>query len=432
MSTTRKRKIVRGVLAVVVLAGVAAFAFVWRPAIAPIDPVKLDPISESGMTRGQELAAAGMCVVCHTASDGPRNAGGHAMDTPFGTIYTTNITPDPETGIGKWSFEAFDRAMRSGIDREGRHLYPAFPYTAFTHMTADDMHALYGYLMAQPAVEHTPPKTDLPFPFNVRPLMAGWNLLFLRKGGIEIEPDASEEWNRGKYMSQALAHCSACHSPRNALGAEKKGEHYFGGGDAEGWHAHALNDKSPAPITWTADALYDYLRTGYSDQHGPAGASMAPVVREGTSKISEADTRAIAVYVASYMKADTTDQHVVNLRDGAMASLYPTQSEGAALFKGACLACHNGGTGAPLFGKQPPLWLNSNLHADTPDNLIRVVLDGIQDPAFPDNGYMPAFRHSMDDRQLTTLIQYMRTDLAQQPKWDKLDTTISTLRDTAP
>ncbi len=438
MSTTRKRPVLRWILILAVLAAIAAFALMWRPAIAPITSAELTPPSETAMLRGAEVAAAGMCVVCHTASDGPRNAGGHAMETPFGTIYSTNITPDPEHGIGKWSFEAFNRAMRSGIDREGRHLYPAFPYTAFTHMSNEDMQALYGYLMAQPPVAHEPPRTSLPFPLNMRPLVAGWNLLFLRKGDIAIEADKSEQWNRGKYMAQALGHCSACHSPRNALGAEKKGEHYFGGGEAEGWYAHALNAQSPAPLRWTEDALYDYLRTGYAEQHGPAGASMAPVVREGTSKISEADTRALAVYVASYMNggkpaaqndAQPQDQAPQSLRDDAMATLRPPQSEGASLFNGACLACHNGGTGAPLFGTQPPLWLNSNLHADTPDNLIRIILDGVHAPAFPENGYMPAFRHSLDDRQVTALVNYLRTDMADQPAWPGLDETVSRIRD---
>ena len=453
MSTTRKRPVLRWILILCVLAAIAAFALMWRPAIDPIDSADIAAPSETAMLRGAEVAAAGMCVVCHTAGDGPRNAGGHAMDTPFGTIYSTNITPDPEHGIGKWSFEAFNRAMRSGIDREGRHLYPAFPYTAFTHMSNEDMQALYGYLMAQPPVAHEPPKTALPFPLNMRPLVAGWNLLFLRKGEIEIEADKSEKWNRGKYMAQALGHCSACHSPRNALGAEKKGEHYFSGGEAEGWYAHALNEQSPAPLRWTEDALYDYLRTGYAAQHGPAGASMAPVVREGTSKISEADTRALAVYVASYMNRGNTDAKAQaqsqaqdkgpsqaraqgqaqdetqqSLREEAMATLRPPQSEGASIFNGACLACHNGGTGVPMFGTQPPLWLNSNLHADTPDNLIRIILDGVQAPAFPENGYMPAFRHSLDDRQVTAVVNYLRTDMANQPAWSNLDETVSRIR----
>ncbi|RYF50027.1 MAG: c-type cytochrome [Comamonadaceae bacterium] len=447
MSTTRKRPVLLVLLILIVTACVAAFALMWRPVIEPIESANITPPDDAAMLRGSQVAAAGMCVVCHTASDGPPNAGGHAMDTPFGTIFSTNITPDPEHGIGKWSFEAFNRAMRSGIDREGRHLYPAFPYTAFTHMSNEDMQALYGYLMAQPPVAHEPPKTELPFPFNMRPLMAGWNLLFLRKGDIAIEPDKSEQWNRGKYMAQALAHCSACHSPRNALGAEKKGEHYFSGGDAEGWHAHALNERSPAPVRWTEDALYAYLRTGYSQHHGPAGASMAPVVREGTSKITEADTRALAVYVASYMDAGKeedrqaerigqsdaqtarpSDDKAAALRSDAMATLRPPQSEGASLFNGACLACHNGGAGAPMFGTQPPLWLNSNLHADTPDNLIRFILDGVNSPAFPENGYMPAFRHSLDDRQVAELVRYLRTDMAKLPAWSNVGETVSQLR----
>lgn len=435
MKTRKSRKFAVGALALLVLVAIAAFALIWRPAIEPMEPTTLAPVSETTMTRGSEVAAAGMCVVCHTATGGERNAGGHAMDTPFGTIYSTNITPDVQTGIGAWSFDAFDRAMRKGIDRDGKHLYPAFPYTAFTKMTDEDMQALYGYLMAQPAVSSQPPETDLPFPFNIRALMAGWNLLFLDTSPVQLQADASEEFNRGKYLSQALGHCAACHSPRNQLGAEKAGSNYLAGGDAEGWHAHALNHDSRAPVDWTVDTLFDYLRTGYSAQHGPAGGSMAPVVREGTSKISEADTRALAVYIAGMMKKDAGDaasagKDEPSLSTHALQTVYPAQSAGATLFQGACLSCHDGGaSGAGLFGKQPPLWLNTNLYAPTPDNLIRVVLQGVQDPAFPENGYMPGFRHNLSDAQIASLVQYLRTDMAKQPAWDKLEDSVGLLRD---
>src|SRR5690606_20209239 len=140
------------------------------------------------------------------------------MDTPFGTVYSTNITPDPETGIGKWSFEAFDRSMRRGVARDGTYLYPAFPYTHFTHLPDEDMEALYAHLMSEPPVKSTPPETDLPFPFNIRPLMAGWNLLFLDRDRLEAVPEESEVWNRGRYLTRGAGHCAACHSPRNALG----------------------------------------------------------------------------------------------------------------------------------------------------------------------------------------------------------------------
>ncbi|KGM30007.1 c-type cytochrome, partial [Inquilinus limosus] len=179
-----------------------------------------DPSAYSAETieRGRQLAALGDCAVCHTGPDGVVNAGGHAMVTPFGTVISTNITPDPETGIGAWSYTAFERAMRQGISRDGHHLYPAFPYPHFTRIADADMQALYAYLMAQPAVRSTPPKTALPFPLNLRPLMAGWNALFLRQGELRPEPAQSAEWNRGRYLVEGLGHCSACHSPRNAAG----------------------------------------------------------------------------------------------------------------------------------------------------------------------------------------------------------------------
>src|SRR5690606_14022766 len=268
------------------------------------------------------------------------------MDTPFGTVYSTNITPDAETGIGKWSFEAFDRAMRRGVARDGSHLYPAFPYTYYTHLSPEDMQALYAHVMSQPAARAEPPKTELPFPLNIRPLMAGWNWRFLDRGPIEPVAGESQEWNRGNYLARALGHCAACHSPRNAFGAEKEGEHYLAGGEAEGWIAPALNHESPAPVAWTEEALFNYLRYGFDEEHGAAAGSMAPVVREGTGRIPESDTRALATYFASLSEggqnqggsADETRTH-------AAATFSPPLTEGARLFGSACLACHHAGDG---------------------------------------------------------------------------------------
>jgi len=202
--------------------GVAAAMLPWR-SIAPI--ARPDPSTYSAATiaRGQLLAALGDCAVCHTeVNGGAINAGGRAIETPFGTIYSTNITPDPETGIGAWSYPAFERAMREGIHRDGRHLYPAFPYPHFAKTTDADLQALYAYLMAQTPVRADAPENTLAFPFNLRPLMAGWNALFHRADVFEADPTKPAMWNRGAYLVEGLGHCGACHSPRNALGAEKQ------------------------------------------------------------------------------------------------------------------------------------------------------------------------------------------------------------------
>src|SRR5450830_365845 len=196
----------------------------WRPAIAPVQSAGGASVYNAAtLERGRLLAAAGDCAVCHTAPGGAVNAGGRAMDTPFGRLYTSNLTPDPETGLGRWSFSAFQRAMREGLSRDGHHLYPAFPYTAFAKMSDDDLTALYAWLMSQPPVRAETPAPEMRFPFNQRWLMAGWNAIYHDPQPWQPEPTQSPEWNRGAYLVQGLGHCGACHTPRNALGAEQGG-----------------------------------------------------------------------------------------------------------------------------------------------------------------------------------------------------------------
>lgn len=427
--TARHRKLWLGIFIALLVVVLALFAYVWQPAI---DPVEGPPANgtEEQLLRGRNVAAAGNCVVCHTAPGGEPNAGGLAMETPFGTVYSTNITPDPETGIGRWSFEAFDRSMRRGIARDGTYLYPAFPYTHFTHLTAEDMEALYAHLMSTEPINSVPPETELPFPLNIRPLMAGWNLLFLDRDPIKPVATESEEWNRGLYLTRGAGHCAACHSPRNALGAEKEGDNFLAGGEAQGWIAPALNHDAPAPLPWTEQALYDYLRHGFAATHGAAGGSMAPVVREGTSQIAEADTRAIAVYLSSRTKSEEADPESIASEKTQQAQLTytPALSEGARLFASACLNCHHAGNGPPVFGERPELWFSTSLYLDEPDNVVRYVLDGVQHPASPDLGYMPGFRHSLNDQQIATVINYMRTDLAQRKEWTNLAETVHRIR----
>src|SRR5262249_10037309 len=230
---TKQRSIFAGIAALLSAAiGIGAAALPWR-AIAPIARPDVCVFSAATIARGAELAALGNCAVCHTSTNGAINAGGRALETPFGIIHSTNITPDVETGIGAWSYPAFERAMREGIHRDGRNLYPAFPYTHFARATDADLQALYAYLMAQAPVRATAPSNELKFPFNLRPLLAGWNALFHRAESFKPDPTKSESWNRGAYLVESLGHCSACHSPRNALAAEVSSA-YLAGGLAEG------------------------------------------------------------------------------------------------------------------------------------------------------------------------------------------------------
>ena len=397
--------------------GVAAAVLPWR-AITPIARPDPSVYTAATIARGAQLVALGDCAVCHTVAGGVVNAGGRAIETPFGTIFSTNITPDPDTGIGAWSYPAFERAMREGIHRDGRQLYPAFPYTHFARTSDADLQALYAYLMAQPAVRADNPKPALAFPFNWRPLLAGWNALFHRAKAFEADATRSLAWNRGAYLVEGLGHCGACHSPRNALGAEKA-DAYLAGGFAEGWEAPPLTSLSHAPIPWSEDELYAYLRAGESRFHGVAAGPMAPVVRELAS-LPDEDIRAMAVYLGSFNQgAGKAEQETLaaQLETSTLTRAVSASAAGARIYQGACAVCHQVG-GLPLFGSRPSLALNSNLHSAMPDNLIQVILHGIVAPASSDLGYMPGFKDSMGPDQLAELVSYLRAQFApDKPPW---------------
>ena len=412
------------------VAGLVAMASPWRGAIAPV--ARPDPSMWSAATiaRGAELAALGDCAVCHTQSGGVVNAGGRALETPFGTIYSTNITPDEATGIGSWSYAAFERAMREGLHRDGRHLYPAFPYTHFASTTEADMQALYAYLMAQPPVRSDNPQTELAFPFNIRPLMAGWDLLFHSPKPFTPDPSRSVAWNRGAYLVEGLGHCGACHTPRNALGAEKASVS-LAGGFADGWEAPALTALSRSPIPWSENELFTYLRTGTSRFHGVAAGPMAPVV-ESLAALPDSDIRAMATYLASFSgpQLDPAGEEALKARletitaDKAMTSGLP----GARIYQGACAVCHQVG-GPDLFGGRPSLALNTNIHSDTPDNLVQVILNGIAEPASRDLGPMPAFGRQFSDAQIADLVSFLRRQFApDKPAWRGVAGTVRRLR----
>lgn len=421
------------------LAGMAAMAWPLKPALPLTDGPDVSLYSPQALERGRLVAAAGDCVVCHTAPGGAANAGGLGLETPFGTIYSTNITPDKETGIGRWSYAAFERAMRHGIHQDGRQLYPAFPYTAFAKLSDGDLQALYGYLMSQPAVKAKAPETQLAFPYKLRPAMAGWNLLFHDATPFKADLARSAEWNRGAYLVEGAGHCAACHSPRNALGAEKSGIHYLGGGEAEGWSAPALNHLAGGKLPWSREELYQYLRTGFSARHGVAAGPMAPVIH-GLAQLPEADVRAMTTYL---MELPGQDAQSAPAQAAPVAPLATTvaapvatpapamerQVNGERIYQNACAVCHEAGSGPTLFGVKPLLGLNTNLHAASPDNLLQVILNGIQTPADDALGYMPGFRDSLDDRQIADLLGYLRQRFAPEEKaWPDDTKTIKRLR----
>jgi nicotinate dehydrogenase subunit B len=406
---------------------IGAAVLPWR-SMAPIARPDAAVYSADTIARGQQLSALGDCAVCHTSANSILNAGGRPLETPFGTIYSTNITPDIESGIGAWSYPAFERAMREGIHRDGRHLYPAFPYTHFARVTDADLQALYAFLMAQAPVRSDTPKNRLAFPFNLRPLLAGWNALFHQPRVFQADLTKSEIWNRGAYLVEGFGHCSACHSPRNALGAERH-DAYLAGGFAEGWEAPALTSLSQAPIPWSEDEFYTYLRSGESRFHGVAAGPMAPVVKE-LAALPDQDIRAIALYLASFNETaiESTEQETRARKLEASTRVTMASSPGARLYMGACAVCHEVG-GPPLFGSRPSLALNSNLHGTAPDNLIQVILHGVNQPASSDLGYMPAFKDSMSDHQVAELVSYLRQQFVpDKPAWTDVHAAVGRIR----
>ena len=409
--------------------GVVAGVLGWRSAIAPVS-LSAPVYSQATIERGRVLAAVGDCAVCHTAPGGAPNAGGRAMQTPFGTIYTTNLTPDAETGLGRWSFSAFQRAMREGVSRDGHHLYPAFPYTAFAKTSDDDLQALHAYFTSLPAVHAPTPPSELKFPFGIRSLMAGWNALFHDPQPYRQVAAQSAEWNRGAYLVNGLGHCGACHTPRNALGAEQGGSAFLSGAMIDGWEAPALTAASTSAVPWNAESLYRYLRHGHATGHGNAGGPMAEVVRE-MAVVPDADVRAMATYLASFhpltgeAEAAARAQQVV--ADAARRQPLPGAAQ--RMFDSACAACHHDGNGPTLLGVNTPLALNSNLTSDRPDNLLRTILDGVREPASRDIGFMPPFREALSDAQIAELAGYMRARFAPDaPAWRDLPARVARLR----
>jgi mono/diheme cytochrome c family protein len=411
----------------------ATFVLTAASAASTIDPVapasraSFDP---AAIRRGAELAAIGNCTGCHTARDGKPYAGGVALATPFGTIYSTNVTPDLQTGIGAWSPAAFVRAMREGVARDGRRLYPAFPYDHFTKVTEPDLEALYAYLMTRDPVLGENRHNALRFPFNFRPLLAIWNALYLDTTPWRPDPAQSAQWNRGAYLVQSLGHCSSCHTPRNALGAEDRHDR-LGGGDAEGWYSPALSDKSPSPLPWSVEQLTTYLRNGVAADHAVAGGPMQGVVHE-LSRVNEEDVQAMAVYLLSTLGPSTIERDARaqesqrRARQGPLAAqpLAPSATPddaaqmalGASVYQGACASCHDMGRKTSSSGAlQLPLAVA--VHDPDPRSLIRIIRDGIQ-PADGEPGrWMPGYGDALTDEQIAALVAYLRRAATHEPAW---------------
>jgi mono/diheme cytochrome c family protein len=427
----------RVMLGVLGLAGIGALAFgiyAYKPAIAPIAADQHEGFDPALVEQGRILASAGYCATCHTAEGGAPYGGNYPIATGFGTIYSTNLTPDMETGIGTWSQAAFRRAMREGVDREGAHLFPAFPYTHFTRMTDADIDALYAYIMTDIAPEKTVQKpNELPFPLNLRFLQAGWKLLFVNFGPQQDDPAHSKVWNRGAYLAEGLSHCGACHTPRNALGAEQS-SHRYAGAEIDRWIAPALTAANPSAVPWTAPEFKSYLAKGVTTYHGVAAGPMGPVVHDGLRELPEADIDAIAVYLADIVGATPDDPAqsaavLASLRNNQPNPQY-RRDLGERLYATACAACHY--NAEQIAQGRPDLGINSATNLETPNNLIHVMLDGVSAPEGIAGVVMPGFRHALSDSEITAIATYLRDNRAGKPAWTDLAATVASIRANGP
>jgi mono/diheme cytochrome c family protein len=359
-----------------------------------------EPSTET-IERGQALAVAGDCTGCHTADPTRPFAGGKRIETPFGTMYTPNLTPDRDTGIGAWSDADFVRALRFGEAPDGSRYYPAFPYPYFSRVTRDDILAIRAYLATLPPVKSKAPPPELRFPANHRAVMRLWDYLFFQPGIFQPNQSKSAEWNRGGYLVRGLGHCGACHTPRNVLGAKRRGRPYSGG-EVDGWFAPRLDAAARSGLkSWSVDDIVEYLKSG-RNARSHAGGPMAEVVVNSTSQMSEADLRAIAVYLKD-IPAGPAEPQAGPPPEAAMTS-------GAALYARACVSCHErDGTGAPRI--YPPLPGNALLQSADPRSTIRIILDGAQSvttPRAPNPGSMPGYAKDWSDQEIADVTTYIR------------------------
>lgn len=420
-------------MAALLLIGIMGFSLLsWRPAIAPIERPNPAGFTAESVAKGEVLAAEGHCLSCHIRPGGQPYGGGYGVNTPFGIIYGSNITPDLKTGIGGWSLEAFTRAMREGVSRDGSHLFAAFPFNAYTELQDDDVKALYAYLMTRPAVSATVPRSTVPFPLSVRFLQGGWKLLCFRNGRYQPNPTKNAEWNRGAYLAQAVSDCGGCHTPRNAIGGEKLRDAYSGT-VVDNWIAPPLTGANPSPIGWTQEELFNYLRVGVDPLHGAIAATMTPVVRDGLDLpvVPDSDIRAIAVYMSDINHVGERESNAAEIaRQALQNSPIGSGQEydpDANLYASACLSCHYN-TGTIPLPARPELALNSALSLSEPTNFIQAVLRGVGNTDGARGLVMPAYASSFSDSEVARLAAYLRRTRTTQPPWTDLENKVSVAR----
>ncbi|RKP49486.1 c-type cytochrome [Trinickia fusca] len=384
----------------VALAAASALAVAQGPAGAA-DIVK----------RGEYLSRAGDCIACHTKPGDKLFAGGRAMPTPFGTLYSPNITSDGETGIGKWSADEFYTMMHTGRSRDGALLYPAMPFAAYTKITRPDSDAIFAYLRSVPPVRQPNRPHELRFPYNNRQLLIGWRTLFFREGEYQPDPTRSVEWNRGAYLVQGLGHCSMCHTAINALGGSSESKAFEGGLiPMQDWYAPSLTSNKEAGLgDWSIEDIADLLQKGVS-RRGAVYGPMAEVVYDSMQYVTDDDARAMAVYLKSLPQHGNTES--------GTAPATASHEERALLFKlggkiydAQCSTCH-GNVGQGKLPDFPPLANNQSIQMTSAVNPIRMVLNGGYAPGTIKNPMpygMPPFAQSLSDEEVAAVVTFIRT-----------------------
>ena len=421
-----------GLVVVAIVGGVAAWAMLPPRALSfagghPVsladykDPspvgVPLELRAGDVIARGKYLTQAADCEVCHTREGGQPFAGGRAFKSPFGVLYSPNITGDRETGIGTWSDADFLRAVHQGIGKNGERLYPAFPYESYTLITDDDVMAIKAYLLSLPPVHAAAPPDGLSFPFNQRWLMGMWALFYNPDERFQPHADRGPEWNRGAYLVEALGHCGDCHTPRN-LAQAPDNRHKFGGTVISGWRAYNITADSASGIgSWSDDELADYLRAGHATGHGSAGGPMAEEVAASSSKLTAGDLRAMATYLRTVPPIRTKDLPAVKI-EAASDSPKLTQAaidpRGREIFEGACASCH-GWSGVSMVTSSATLTGNRAVNDRSAMNVVQIVLSGERTTTTEGLELMPAFGNAYSDTEIAALANYVTARFGASP-----------------
>lgn len=399
-----KKKIFGGLLILII--GVIAF-FTWLENRTLDREKQVVNASKETLERGKYLSILGDCASCHTTENGAMLAGGYKMDTPFGTLYSSNITPSADYGIGRWTADDFYRAMTEGVAPPSRNLYPAMPYAYFNNITREDSDALYAYLMSLEAINVAPPKNQLSFPYNQRALLIGWNMLFLDAKELPaVSKGSSAEWERGRYIVNTLGHCAMCHTPMGPFG-EAKRDQVMKGGILGQFAAPDITPEGLAERGWTKQDLETYFKKGIAPQ-GSTYSDMYMVMFNSTQHMTDEDISAIATYLMGDDPLPPKKVEILTVTDN---------NSGRDIYLNMCAACHNeDGMGKPNVAVS--MVGNSTLRNPDSHNLIMTILEGLPWQVFP--GYerlqaMPAFKEELSNAEIADLVNYLRTSWAGLP-----------------